>query len=103
MSHDGAIEPHDDLQAQVVERLRAAGGAPVSFDELRAMGIENPALLGYELAAAGLPIEQARESGGGALTLDLRAEHPGGEEHALGSPQRQAPRPSSAPSARARR
>ena len=27
------------------------------------MGIENPALLGYELAAAGLPIEQMREWG----------------------------------------
>jgi hypothetical protein len=84
VSHDGAIEPRDQLQARVVERLRAARGAPVSFDELRAMGIENPALLGYELAAAGLPIEQARESGGRALTLDPRAEHHSGERPDLG-------------------
>ncbi len=83
MSHDGAIEPRDQLQAQVVERLRAAGGAPVSFDELRAMGIENPALLGYELAAAGLPIEQMRDLGGRALALDRRAQHPGGERRVL--------------------
>lgn len=86
MSHDGAIEPRDQLQAQVVERLRAAGGAPVSFDELRAMGIENPALLGYELAAAGLPIEQARDSARRALTLNLPAEHAGREDHAIEEP-----------------
>jgi hypothetical protein len=73
VTHDGIIEPRDELQARVIERLRAARGAPVSFDELRTMGIENPALLGYELAAAGLPIEQAREPGGGALTLDANA------------------------------
>lgn len=86
VSHDGAIELRDQLQAQVVERLRAARGAPVAFDELRAMGIENPALLGYELAAAGLPIEQTRDSAGRALTLDsrARAEHPNGERPDLG-------------------
>jgi hypothetical protein len=70
VSHDGVIQPRDELQARVVERLRAAGGAPVRFAELRAMGIENPALLGYELAAAGLPIEQVRERGSRALVLD---------------------------------
>ncbi len=86
MSPDGVIEPRDQLQSRVVERLRAAHGAPVSFAELRAMGIENPALLGYELAAAGLPIGQARESGDGALTLDLPAEHAGCEEHAIKEP-----------------
>lgn len=80
MTHDGATEPRDELQARVVERLRAAHGAPVSFDELRAMGIENPALLGYELAAVGLPIEQARGPGGGALMLDPPLEEPAGDE-----------------------
>jgi tetratricopeptide (TPR) repeat protein len=74
VSHDGVIQPRDELQAQVVERLRAAGGAPVRFAELRAMGIENPALLGYELAAAGLPIEQVRERGSRALVLDPLAD-----------------------------
>ena len=79
MSHDGVIEPRDELQARVVERLRAAHGAPVSFEELRAMGIENPALFGYELAAAGIPIEQARETGGRALALPPAAPE-GGED-----------------------
>jgi len=74
------MKPRDELQARVIERLRAAHGAPVSFAELRGMGIENPALLGYELAAAGLPIEQARETGGGALTLDPPPEQPEGDE-----------------------
>ena len=74
MSHDGVIQPRDQLQAQVVERLRAADGAPVGFSELRAMGIENPALLGYELAAVGLPIEQVHEWGSRALVLDPLAE-----------------------------
>lgn len=66
------MELHDQQQAQVVERLRAAHGAPVSFDELRAMGVENPALLCYELAAVGLAIERPREPRGGALALSVR-------------------------------
>ena len=58
--------PHhlDEQQAQLVEHLRAAGGAPVSFDELRAIGIENPALLCYELAAVGLPVTRGCSPGG---------------------------------------
>ena len=67
-----AVEPHDEQQAQVVERLRAANGAPVSFAELRAMGVENPALLCYELAAVGLPVERPRQPGSGVLTLSVR-------------------------------
>lgn len=66
------MEPHDEQQAQVVERLRAADGAPVSFAELRAMGVENPALLCYELAAVGLPVERPREPGGGVRVLSVR-------------------------------
>jgi hypothetical protein len=88
VSHDGAIEPRDELQARVVERLRAAHGAPVAFSELRAMGIENPALLGYELAAAGLPIEQVREWGSRALMLDRLAEPPEGMERSEEQPGR---------------
>jgi hypothetical protein len=51
--------------------LRAANGAPVSFDELRDMGVENPALLCYELAAVGLAVERPREPHG-ALALSVR-------------------------------
>jgi tetratricopeptide (TPR) repeat protein len=64
----------DEQQAQLVERLRAAGGAPVSFEELRAAGIENPALLCYELAAVGLPITRTCAAGGGMPALSVRLE-----------------------------
>jgi hypothetical protein len=46
----------DQQQALLVDRLREADGAPVTFEELRRIGIENPALLCYELAAVGLPV-----------------------------------------------
>lgn len=67
-----AVEPHDEQQARVVERLRAANGVPVSFAELRAMGVENPALLCYELAAVGLPVERPREPGSSARALSVQ-------------------------------
>jgi hypothetical protein len=64
----------DELQARLVERLRAAGGEPVSFDELRAIGIENPALLCYELAAVGLPVTRTCSPGEGMPALSVRLE-----------------------------
>jgi tetratricopeptide (TPR) repeat protein len=66
--------PLDEQQAQLVERLRAAGGAPVTFDELRGIGIENPALLCYELAAAGLPITRTAAAAEGMPALSARLE-----------------------------
>jgi hypothetical protein len=91
VSHDGVIQPRDQLQALVVERLRAAQGAPVAFSELRTMGIENPALLGYELAAAGLPIEQVREWGSRALVLGALPDRPGGPKGSEEEPERARP------------
>jgi tetratricopeptide (TPR) repeat protein len=91
VSHDGVIQPRDQLQARVVERLRAAQGAPVAFSELRTMGIENPALLGYELAAAGLPIEQVREWGSRALVLGALPDRQGGPERSEEEPERARP------------
>jgi hypothetical protein len=85
------VELHDEQQALVVERLRAANGAPVSYEELREMGVENPALLGYELAAVGLPVERRRtRRGAGALTLPVRPQRGGGETLLLagGAPHR---------------
>jgi hypothetical protein len=64
----------DEQQAQLVERLREADGAPVSFDELRAIGIENPALLCYELAAVGLPVTRTSSPGEGMRALSVRLE-----------------------------
>jgi tetratricopeptide (TPR) repeat protein len=64
----------DEQQARLVERLRAAGGAPVTFDELRDIGIENPALLCYELAAVGLPITRTASPAEGMPALSVRLE-----------------------------
>jgi hypothetical protein len=98
----GSSRPRDDQQAKLVERLRAAGGAPVDFDELRAIGVEHPAVVSYELEAAGVPIVQTRRSNRQALAIDERldgverAEHaPGGEVAA------QAMAPTRAPARRA--
>jgi hypothetical protein len=68
----GGPGPLDEQQAQLVERLRADGGAPVGFDELRAIGIENPALLCYELAAIGLPVTRTGSAGEGMPAMSVR-------------------------------
>jgi hypothetical protein len=64
----------DQQQELLVERLRRADGAAVSFEELRAAGIENPALLCYELAAVGLPITRTCAAGEGMPALSVRLE-----------------------------
>ncbi|HEV2922977.1 MAG TPA: hypothetical protein VGW98_03025 [Solirubrobacteraceae bacterium] len=77
----------DEQQAELVEHLRAAGGAPVSFDELRAIGIENPALLCYELAALGLPVTRPKSPGEGMPALSVRLD-PEREQRPAGEAQR---------------
>jgi hypothetical protein len=72
MSNDSG--PLEEQQAKLVERLRAAEGAPVTFDELRGIGIENPALLCYELAAVGLPITRTASPAEGMPALSARLE-----------------------------
>ncbi|HEV7585922.1 MAG TPA: hypothetical protein VGO14_09110 [Solirubrobacteraceae bacterium] len=67
-------EQLDEQQAQLVDRLRAAQGAAVSFEELRGIGIENPALLCYELAAVGLPITRTASPAEGMPVLSVRLE-----------------------------
>ncbi|HSZ05289.1 MAG TPA: hypothetical protein VK778_08805 [Solirubrobacteraceae bacterium] len=54
--------PADHQQAELVECLRAAAGEPVSFEELRARGIENPAVLCYELELVGMSIDRVRQA-----------------------------------------
>jgi tetratricopeptide (TPR) repeat protein len=114
MSHTPA--PLDEQQAQLVERLRAAGGAPVSFAELRAIGIENPALLCYELAAVGLPVTRTCSPGEGMPALSVRLEPerepqesgpevscpPGATDAEVAPRPRLPPRPDEAPAPRAR-
>ncbi|HEY2398346.1 MAG TPA: hypothetical protein VGH78_05075 [Solirubrobacteraceae bacterium] len=65
----------DAQQAMLVERLRRAAGDAVTLEELRGMGIENPALLCYELAAVGIPIARTASPAGGMPALSVRLEH----------------------------
>jgi len=68
------VRPLDEEQARLVEILLAAGGSVVSFEELRAQGFENPAVLAYELEIAGLAIThvQRLRPGGRATSVGLR-------------------------------
>ena len=68
------VRPLDEEQARLVEILAAARGSEVSFDELRRRGIENPAVLAYELEIAGLPIAhvQRQRAGGRPSVVGLR-------------------------------
>jgi hypothetical protein len=76
------VVPRDEQQARLIERLQAAGGEPVDFEQLRAIGIEHPAVLSYELEVAGLPIVQARDGDRRTLALDQPAEPaPDGPRH----------------------
>jgi hypothetical protein len=72
------VRPVDEQQARLVERLRAADGAPVTFEELRSQGIENPATLCYELEAAGLRIARVHSTraAGRAVPSGVRLEEP---------------------------
>jgi hypothetical protein len=75
---DGSLKPRDEQQAKLVDSLRAAAGASVGFDELRDMGIERPAVLCYELEAAGLPITLTRAPDG--RSTGARLDEPEPEE-----------------------
>jgi hypothetical protein len=89
--------PADEQQAQLLECLRAAGGRPVSFEELRQLGIENPAVLCYELDLQGAPIDRVHHyvAPGRPVAVGVRLEV--SADGAAGPP----PRPSPGESARA--
>ena len=72
------VRPLDGEQARLVEILGAAGGEPVSFDQFRAQGIENPAMLAYELEIAGFPIAHVHrlQPGGQPTHVGIRLERP---------------------------
>jgi hypothetical protein len=53
----------DSQQQRVLERLRAAGGRPVTFAELRGVGIDFPAAVVSELELAGYAIDRLHEHG----------------------------------------
>jgi hypothetical protein len=67
-----AIAVRDEQQERTLERLRQAGQQPVSFAELRARGIEFPAVVLTELELSGYAIERVRDRGrlAGVCLLD---------------------------------
>ena len=66
----------DKEQAKLIAHLRAAGGRPVSFEELRSLGIENPAVLCYELDLVGVPVTRVYHypAPGHAVPVGVRIE-----------------------------
>jgi hypothetical protein len=67
-----AIAVLDDQQQRLLERLRQADGAPVSFAELRARGVDFPAVVLNELELSGYAFERVHDSGrlAGVCLLD---------------------------------
>jgi hypothetical protein len=57
------IAVHDDQQQRTLEWLRHADGQPVSFAELRARGVEFPAMVLSELELSGYTFERVRDQG----------------------------------------
>lgn len=91
-------DERDEQQALLLAALRCAGGAPVSYRQLRDLGIEYPASVVSEQELAGLPLERrfnsAPASGSPGVRLDPRSD-PGhdiagrrGEAQLLASPAR---------------
>jgi hypothetical protein len=62
---------HDERLKRALELLSETGERPITFADLRAAGIENPAATVYELELAGEPIEHVR--GGVRLGTGPRA------------------------------
>ncbi|MGH2902654.1 MAG: hypothetical protein ACRDK7_03565 [Solirubrobacteraceae bacterium] len=65
----GALEPQ---QATLLELLRSAAGAPLSFADLNAAGIEFPASVVSELELAGVAIERCVLQTDGASEMGVR-------------------------------
>lgn len=82
MDPTSSARPLDEQQARLVARLRAANGAPVSFDELRSEGIENPAMLCYELEVAGVRIARVHRAvaSGRASPISVQLDPDSGEQ-----------------------
>jgi hypothetical protein len=76
MSIPPRTPPVDKEQAKLLAHLHAAGGRPVSFEELRSLGIENPAVLCYELDLVGVPVTRVYHypAPGRAVPVGVRVE-----------------------------
>lgn len=67
----GGVAGRDHQQALVLETLRRAAGAPVSYAELRAVGVELPASVVCELELAGVTIERCVSETSGLVGVRL--------------------------------
>jgi hypothetical protein len=67
------VRPLDRHQARLVELLHAAG-RPLSFEELHAQGVENPAVLAYELEIAGVPVRHVQRLHAGRMPVPVGLE-----------------------------
>jgi hypothetical protein len=65
------LEVSDRQQVLVLDALRRAAGAPVSYAELRDAGVELPASVVSELELAGVAIERCHRDSGGAVGVRL--------------------------------
>ena len=66
-----ALEGRDRQQALVLDALRRAAGAPVSYAELRGAGVELPASVVSELELAGVAIERCYGAERGVVGVRL--------------------------------
>jgi hypothetical protein len=85
-----ALAPRDRQQAVVVEMLRRAAGAPVTYTELHDAGIEFPASVVAELELAGVAVERRQVDARGARPLSgvrLDPERDGHSTFADGAPE----------------
>ncbi len=65
------LEGRDHQQKLVLDALRRAAGAPVSYAELRAVGIDLPASVVSELELAGVAVERCVGEGTGVVGVRL--------------------------------
>lgn len=83
-----SVGPLDREQARLLELLRGADG-PVSFAELHERGVGNPAMLAYELEAAGVPVRHVERLRFGHQATPIGVEiEPSWFEDLAGAPPR---------------
>jgi hypothetical protein len=78
VGRDAQLETLERQQALLLEALHRAGGAPVTYAELRDAGVEFPASVASELELAGVSIARCYETADGAgRVLGVRLEASG--------------------------
>ena len=91
-AHRSAEETKDELQARFLACLRESGGRPLTFEELRARGFENPAVLSYELEVEGIALTRVEPRAGRAGAVALAGSIASDERQADARARRARPR-----------